>query len=699
MTKGKRRKSLLVTLGLLLVLCGCQSMETPGSHAEIPAGAPSKGKASVEKRREPARPCISIARPAWTHRSGSFEGIGESSESQQDADARARADVIKQLEVSISGSDESVQQETSEAGFSYSFTSTVIERIILSVSGLEILRRHVDPCEQRYFALAKLNRGRAAHAWQIDLRNLRSRIDELSREVEPLQARGEVLHAILGLYRLMEAQETATQLQRRVVFLDPQARSAGFSAGKAVQTRHQLETLINAIQVRKESGDDQRAKPGRPLETPLVVRIVAALQDREVPIAHTPIQFSFQQGEGSLDPTGTTDTEGMAQTVVRRVEPSQREAIIVARLLVDQIAEGLPKSVRQQLDRRIQQQVSRFRVIPPWGCGAGNPLDDVLYKLACELAKRVNTSAGAPTVVQDFVEYRSKRRIALSERIERGIADGLVMTGTLQILDISALGSSEPTSSPSAVVSGRYGLSKDGSVWVSAKLVRASDRGMGATSEAVIPRAVLSERDLGELRASGPPEAPKSILQAPSPAQTYDDWVEQFWDLRNPSAGFKVELRSERPSYRVGEQATFLFRAERDCYLTVVNIGTSGGWTVLLPNRWRPEPPLVRASEGWVKIPGGADGFDFTVGAPIGEERVKAICTTRPVSLVKRMDLSGGLFQLSRDKEKRFRDITVTEAPVRSEDWSTGHARISTLHRTQTQTRGLQGLRNRGLVK
>ncbi len=698
MIVGTRTHCWTVMLGLLL-LGGCQSTVTPGLDPGSPVAETRNGKASVDKRMGSARPCIGIHRPAWAARTGSFEGVGESAEGQQDADARARADVIKQLEVSISGSDESVQQETSEAGFSYSITSTVIERVNLSVSGLEIMRRHVDPCDKRHFALAKLDPRRAVHAWQVELKNLRSRVEEFRKQAESLRARGEVLQAILGLYRLMEAQETATQIQRRVVFLDPQARSAGFSAGKAVQTRHQLETLINVIQVRKESGDDQRAKPGRPLETPLVVRIVAALQDREVPIAHTPIQFSFQQGEGSLDPTGTTDIQGMAQTVVRRVEPSQREAIIVARLLVDQIAEGLPKSVRQQLDRRIQQQVSRFRVIPPWGCGAGNPLDDVLYKLACELAKRVNTSAGAPTVVQDFVEYRSKRRIALSERIERGIADGLVMTGTLQILDISALESSEPAASPRAVVSGRYGLSKDGSVWVSAKLVRASDRGMEATSEAVIPRAVLSERDLGELRASGQPEAPKPILQAPSPGETYDEWVEQFWDLRNPSASFKVELRSERPSYRVGEKATFLFRAERDCYLTVVNIGTSGGWTVLLPNRWRPEPPLVRASEGWVKIPGGADGFDFTVGAPIGEERVKAICTTRPVSLVKRMDLSGGLFRLSRGKERHFRDITVTEAPVRSEDWSTGHARISTLHRTQTQTRGLQGLRNRGLVK
>ncbi len=698
LNKGRRWQSRAILLGLLLVLGGCQSMDTTGPAAES-AVEPKDTKPVVSKRQGPARPCISMGRPAWAQRSGSLEGVGESPESQQDADARARADVIKQLEVSITGSDESVQQETSEVGFSYAITSTTIERVNLSVSGLEILRRHVDPCEKRYFALARLDRTQAIRAWQIDLSNLKSRADEIRKQVEVLQARGEVLQTILALSRLMEAEETGAQIQRRVVYLDPQAGSHEFSAAKVVQTRHQLETSINSIQIRKESGDDQQARPERRLDQPLVVRVVAAMQDREVPIPRLPMQFAFLQGRGNLDQAGSTDARGMAQAVVLSVEPAQEEAFIVARPLIDQIGHGLSQSLRQRLERQLDQQSARFRVTPPWGCGARNPLDDVLYKLTCELAKRVNTSVGAPTVVGDFVENRTKRRIALSERIERGIADGLVLTGTLQILEQSSPESGETPTSARVIVSGVYELDKDGSLWVSAKLVRASDRAMEATSETVIPQSALREKDLRELRTSGRPDAPEPIVQGPAPTQTYDDWVEQFWNVRNPSAAFTVELRPERTSYRVGEQATFLFRTDRDCYLSVVNIGTSGGWIMLLPNKWRPDPPLVRAADGWVKIPGSADGFDFTVGPPIGEERVKAICTTRPISLVQNIDLSGGLFQLSRGKESRFRDLSVTQAVVRDEDWSEARTRISTLDVNQTQTQGLRGLRTRGLAK
>ena len=62
------------------------------------------------------------------------------------------------------------------------------------------------------------------------------------------------------------------------------------------------------------------------------------------------------------------------------------------------------------------------------------------------------------------------------------------------------------------------------------------------------------------------------------------------------------------------------------------------------------------------------------------------------------MDVSQGLFQLSPKDGSKLRDLNVTAAVVRQEDWSEAHAEIVTLEAGQSETRGMRGLKSRGLV-
>ena len=52
---------------------------------------------------------------------------------------------------------------------------------------------------------------------------------------------------------------------------------------------------------------------------------------------------------------------------------------------------------------------------------------------------------------------------------------------------------------------------------------------------------------------------------------------------------FKLELKSYSDNYRIGETISFSIKSEQDCYLTVLNKGTTGKATVLFPNAFHPD--------------------------------------------------------------------------------------------------------------
>lgn len=92
-----------------------------------------------------------------------------------------------------------------------------------------------------------------------------------------------------------------------------------------------------------------------------------------------------------------------------------------------------------------------------------------------------------------------------------------------------------------------------------------------------------------------------------------------------------VRVWADRPSYRIGETVRFGLRVNRDAYVTLINIGTSGDVTVIYPNRFHPSH-FVRAGQD-VTIPPPDAGFTLTVQGPPGFDQVRAIATTEPVGI------------------------------------------------------------------
>ena len=90
----------------------------------------------------------------------------------------------------------------------------------------------------------------------------------------------------------------------------------------------------------------------------------------------------------------------------------------------------------------------------------------------------------------------------------------------------------------------------------------------------------------------------------------------------------KVEIWSDKNSYLVGEKMKFHVRVNRDCYLTLLDLGTSGNVTVLFPNYYT-KSNAVKADAEYI-IPDPSAGFEFDVTGPKGIDLIRAIASKEP---------------------------------------------------------------------
>lgn len=142
-----------------------------------------------------------------------------------------------------------------------------------------------------------------------------------------------------------------------------------------------------------------------------------------------------------------------------------------------------------------------------------------------------------------------------------------------------------------------------------------------------------------------------------------------------PGSGFKLTVATDKPVYRVGENATVSAISERDCRLTLVNIGSSGKVHILYPNQHQPDNQL-KAGQA-VTIPSQQAPVDFRVLGPDGLEALVAICRAddKPV-LSGTVSYQQGPFPAYGDAKSLAKDLAVT---LRQPSAAIAHAATSFL--------------------
>ncbi len=112
-------------------------------------------------------------------------------------------------------------------------------------------------------------------------------------------------------------------------------------------------------------------------------------------------------------------------------------------------------------------------------------------------------------------------------------------------------------------------------------------------------------------------------------AYTLEELVKLSSQIQNERPGINLELAGNKADYQVGENVGFEFKADKDCYLVLIDIGTSGRAIILFPNKWHPDNKIEK--DKTYLIPPKGSEIAYQVQGPAGMERIKAIASVDPV--------------------------------------------------------------------
>jgi hypothetical protein len=106
------------------------------------------------------------------------------------------------------------------------------------------------------------------------------------------------------------------------------------------------------------------------------------------------------------------------------------------------------------------------------------------------------------------------------------------------------------------------------------------------------------------------------------------------WSLNVSRRGsLRVSLNTDRAdaTYAIGETARLFIHSNEDAYVTVFSVGPSGKVHQLFPNAYQRDS-RVRAHQP-VEIAPGIAGARIAVSGPVGNEVIKVVASSRPLTL------------------------------------------------------------------
>jgi len=120
--------------------------------------------------------------------------------------------------------------------------------------------------------------------------------------------------------------------------------------------------------------------------------------------------------------------------------------------------------------------------------------------------------------------------------------------------------------------------------------------------------------------------------------------------FRNPNPPFDLRVwvnRRDNPTYKIGETLSMSFKAEKDCYLILLNVDSEGYVTMMFPNKYRRDNKVIGGQT--YTVPSSAMPFKIRTQPPHGRELVMALATTT--------QLSNPIFQIG-DQSEILADLT-----------------------------------------
>ncbi|MFC1834785.1 caspase family protein [Thermodesulfobacteriota bacterium] len=156
----------------------------------------------------------------------------------------------------------------------------------------------------------------------------------------------------------------------------------------------------------------------------------------------------------------------------------------------------------------------------------------------------------------------------------------------------------------------------------------------------------------------------------------------------------KIDLSVNKTRVKPGDPVTIKFRADKDCYLTLMNVGTSGRIFRLWPNKYAGENNYLAANTS-KEFPSSTDQFRYRIAKPEGIEKIIAYATSEKEKILSEEEF----YALKRTGFKEFtgtpKDLAKkfgigTFSPDTNLHWGTAQVNLCIREKEKEQRRQSQ---------
>ena len=590
---------------------------------------------------------------------GRAEKTGNAEQDWERAKQAAFQQIAQTIQLRISGKQRVIKLELGENQlYREQAAEEIVSETNIKLSGLWLQDTYYDRKQKVYYALAILDRQKAAQALQNEYMMFIDRAERGYQQTLTLFSKRQFLPALSSLRRSFGSVVAAQDRQMLVGVLTGSAfiSQNDFDAERLLQAlQRYLSQLIVESKVKSltlSSTDD----------LPYALDLQASFGDE--PVQFLSIETEFQQGSGDVDVPDPTDSTGVTKVLITRLKsapmgeyqlqmwPDLRQYLFPN---VDETT-NLWNEILTNARNAIQVRIRRLDL----------RLDDYIYDLAARLCTSLrnheetyklllgNVTFADTGVSSPFIAYLlDKFSSALATQYGIQVVDPELAIEKIHKTRNTYKMSRRPDEPEILAMLVDADATVTGSYW---------DRGDALE---LIVRVV--ERESGATVSSATLKLPKSLI--PHGLSFLPDNFSEFAKILSignrtrRDSKLSVDVWTDRGDggiYRSGDRLTIFVRSNEDCYLYLIYHDAAGNDVLIFPNERQPRHKILAGVV--YQIPDARDPFEFVIQGPFGSELIKAIVSKSPLPELSGKVLSNGIKLLSgsfKDNITRVRGISM----------------------------------------
>ena len=550
--------------------------------------------------------------PAWVLGKGHADyplhnyvvGIGYSEKSSVSAFQSARSELAKSLKVEI----RSKMQDFSTTELTR-IESIIETEVDTTLEGVNIQDGWYDSTKGVYYSIAALNRKLAAAGIEERIKSIEASLYQYSHRGEEAESQRDI---ILALHNYFSGYQHAPSLiplksMLRVITQSRGSKEFGSQELEAREFESKIKQITQRLKIATVSGDQQTVKSQKEISEPLKAKVFLQKGNQELPLRNIPVNFLYTKGRGELEQEKVSDSDGLVQTTIYKINSfEETNHTVTVRLDFERFISNfnhnssenflLPlKNVRASFNYSIEKTSWESHKSQGWRSG--------ITHLVNQIIENIPPSAQPVIGIVEMKDLRYGKATPFGQILKEDVKSVLAQAEGLTVKETRSLEAEKMTAEEIAkannldfYISGSYRMERAG-LEVRSNLTETQSGILHSSANITIERQELNPEDLALF------DSEADEFKSAQMDKNYQDHLEKLISSKPHNPPFNIEISTikkdeyNKNEYQIGEEITFSLSAEKDCYLTLLDVSPTGKITVLFPNKYRKDNKIIAGTK------------------------------------------------------------------------------------------------------